>query len=383
MNSENKTIPAAPVVTAVAEPAPDGAKITKAVVEFDGAVPDITGITVRDRTVTAAETSGNTLTLHLSAADPAAEVFPQLPSFPDGPKDGSSGHEVRTVRPVRAAVKIPGLPNEVESAHSVRRVIDDFEQGEYRGIPYNLFKPKDREPGRKYPLVLFIPDRSVNGPDPLAALVQGIGATVWAEPEEQAKRPCYVLAVQIPQDLPLLGRTPEAYPALELVKDLLDKVTAENGVDTGRIYATGQSQGCMACFELNCRYPELFAASLLVSGQWDPERVGKLVNHKFFVGLSSGGPREYPGMNLILSELEKNGARISRVDLSGRDSMEACDAKVRQADAASNVIYAVFDAGTVFPDDGKVRPQILHHLRGWELTYQLESAREWIFSHRL
>ncbi|MCD8015948.1 MAG: hypothetical protein LUG99_22880 [Lachnospiraceae bacterium] len=425
--NDGKCSSPAPVITAIAEARPDGAKINRAVIQFDGEVPDPATITVKDRTVLSAAAEGNQIILQLSETDEAAEVFPQPPHFGEGPggpgpggpggpngpgpggpngpgpggsegsgsgpggpngpgqggPHGSRGSDspMRLVRPVQVTVTIPGY-GEITSTRAECPVIDDFVQNEYKGMPYNLFSPENREAQKMYPLVVFIPDASVNGPDATAALVQGIGATIWAEPEEQAKRPCYVLAIQVPSRLPITGAGYTTTPQFDVVKEIIDKVIEENPIDTKRVYATGQSQGCMSMCEMNCRYPDLFAASLLVSGQWDPVRVGKLADHRFFIGLSSGGMREFPGMNAITEELEKNGATIARISLNYRDGWDANNEKIRKAQGKANVVYTVFDAATIFPDDGKVRGQILHHNRGWELTYQLESAREWIFSQK-
>lgn len=383
-------------VRAVAELRPDGAKITKAVIVFDGVLPDIGSIHVKDRNILDRAVDGNTVTLLLDEKDVAAQVFPQGPNFgkgpgprpgpeggpkPDfsGPERGRPRIEPRFVQPVKVTVEIPEVGT-FESTEEDIGIMGKFVQGKQEKIFYNLYTPENLEPGKKYPIVMFIPDASVNGDNPMAALVQGIGATIWAMPEEQKKRPCFVLAMQIPKDVPLTGGNAQLAPEICTVKDILDRIIAENPIDAKRVYTTGQSQGCMASCALNLMYPDFFAASLLVSGQWDDPKMGTLVNNKFFIGLSSGGPREYPGMNRITSDLAANGAKVKRIDLSYRDGFEAIDSKVRAEQGDANVVYCVFDKDTIFPDDGKERPQIMHHNRGWELTYQMESAREWIFA---
>jgi len=134
---------------------------------------------------------------------------------------------------------------------------------------------------------------------------------------------------------------------------------------------------------MNCRYPDFLAASLCVSGQWDPVEVAKAAAHNnIFMGLSSFGPKEYPGMTAIIEEMKKAGANISRVDLNFRDGWEVNDAKVNAAIGDANIIFCVFDGETIWPDDGVEHRRMEHHNRGWELTYQLKSAKEWIFAKR-
>ena len=386
-----------PVVAAVAEPRPDGERITRAVLEFPGTLPDVDAITVVDRTITDRSVDGSTVTLTLSEDDEASYVIPKPPrrgpggpGGPGGPSGpgGPGGHggpprmPARKRKPVEVEVVIPGVDEPVRSTRSRELVLEDFVQGQYKSFGYNLYTPKNREEGARYPLVLFIPDASANGQDTLLTLTQGIGGTIWAEPAEQAKRPCYVLALQVPNTIRLTNDDFVAAPEIVEIKELLDKVIAENAVDPNRVYTTGQSQGCMASCELNCRYPGFFAASLLVSGQWDPVRMGQLTDAKFFIGLSEGGPKEFPGMNAITAAMAENGVPITRVRLNFRDGFAVNDDKVRAVMDGAQVIYASFEAATAFPDDGVERSIMSHHSRGWELTYQMESAREWLFAQK-
>lgn len=376
-----------PIITAVAEPRPDGEKITRAVIEFQGNIPDINEIEVVGRTVTERTVENSTVTLTLAETDDAADVLPrekraewkpgEQPPVPRAPRGGLPE---RKRRPIAVEVRIPGFAEPLRSTRAKELVIEDFVQCRYKSFRYNLFTPKYPKPGKRYPLVLFIPDASANGDDVFVTLAQGIGGTIWAEPAEQVKRPCYVLAIQVPKAIRLTEDNFTAAPEMTEIKELLDKIIAGNAIDPARVYATGQSQGCMTSCELNCLYPGFFAASLLVSGQWDPEKMGKLTDAKFFIGLSEGGPREFPGMNAITQALAANGVPITRVRMNFRDGFAANDEKVRAVMTGAQVVYATFEASTAFPDDGKERTPMAHHSRGWELIYQLESAREWLFA---
>jgi predicted peptidase len=260
--------------------------------------------------------------------------------------------------------------------------VDDFKQYDYKGLPYNLSVPKDYDEKKRYPLVMFIADASVNGDDPLLPLVQGIGGAIWAAPWEQAKHPSFVLVPQIPFGVHLVKDDFTVSPELETIKEMLDEVVSRHSIDRNRIYTTGQSQGCMASCELNVRYPDYFAASLLVSGQWNPETMAaRLTKRNLFIALSEGGPREFPGMNAVIASLEVAGAQVARAHLNARKSKAELNADVRKLIAiGANILYAVYDAKTALPDDGKEYPQIAHHMRGWEITYGIEAVRDWLFS---
>ena len=185
----------------------------------------------------------------------------------------------------------------------------------------------------------------------------------------------------MPKHIFLTNDDNEAAPEIEDIKELADKIIRENPIDEDRIYTTGQSQGCMASCELNLRYPDFFAASLLVSGQWDLEKMSTLTDQKFFIGLSNGGMKEYPFMQAWTKNLKEQGVKVSEVHLNFRDGFIINDEKIRALPDDSRVIYAVFDKETAFPEGAEVNPGS-HHGRGWELTYQLKSALEWIFRQK-
>lgn len=125
--------------------------------------------------------------------------------------------------------------------------VDRFTQHVYKDpetgyeMPYNLYLPKDYDPNKSYPLLFFVADASANINNDKTPLFQGNGATVWAEPEEQAKHPCIVLAPQYTQDLVQsigMMTTDENVwtPGLTLVTHLLQDTIENYAVDKTRIY---------------------------------------------------------------------------------------------------------------------------------------------------
>jgi predicted peptidase len=403
-------------ITAIAEVFPDGQKITAAAIEFDHEID--TGqlspalFHVSNRTVIKAYANtdpafatqgrnGRFVILELSPDDVEAKVLPQ-PAPPSGGPGGQAGPDarkelfpripLRVRKPITVCVRqlydinaIDGtvLPasEEIKSDTVLQPVVDDFCQDEFKGIPYNIVIPKDYDEKKPYPLVMFMADASCNSRDPFLPLIQGIGGVIWATPEEQSKHPSFVLVPQVPYGTRLTKDDFTASPELDIVKELLDDVVNRYSIDRNRIYTTGQSQGCMASCELNIRYPDYFAASLLVSGQWDPAGMATLTDKHLFIALSEGGPKEFPGMNAVVAALEAAGANVARAYLNARKNKEELDHDVRELiETGANILYAVYDAQTVLPDDGKEYPRILHHHRGWEITYAIEAVRDWLFS---
>lgn len=405
-------------VTTLAEVFPDGQKITAAIVELDRAVANeklsSASFSVKDRIVTkvyantesvraAQGKDGKYVIIELALDDAEAQVLPKpgpMPRYPegaDGPGSPSGQFPqipLRVRKSLQLCIKqlanlsaadgtvLPICKDEIISDKKSELIVDDFQQYEYKGIPYNLFIPKYYDTRKLYPLVMFMSDASTNSDDPLVPLVQGLGGVVWAKSEEQAKHPCFVLVPQFPHGTHLTRDDFTVSPELETIKELLDDVVSRYRINKKRIFATGQSQGCMASCELNVRYPDYFAASLLVSGQWNPATMAeKLTKKNLLIALSEGGPREFPGMNAVVAALKAAGAHVARAYLDARQNQDELNADVKKLIASgANILYAVYDAKTVLPDDGKDYPKIAHHLRGWEITYAIEAIRDWLFS---
>ena len=246
-------------------------------------------------------------------------------------------------------------------------------------LPYNLFVPKDYDPSKQYPLVLFMHDASVTGREVTATLTQGLGAVVWASDYEQQKHPCFILAPQYATAI--ANDKSEASPALDATVNLINDLQAQYSIDANRIYTTGQSGGCMASIALNIKYPELFAASYLCSGQWEPTVTAPLAKMNIWISVAEGDMRAYPGMNAITEFLLTKGATVTKDYISARSTDAQLDFKVKEMLAKhTNINYLVLS---------DVVPKALSDMRGapdhmcsWLTTYSIEAIRDWLFSQR-
>ena len=106
--------------------------------------------------------------------------------------------EIATIK----GAKIPGNSTLFETNQAKNLIVDDFKQLDWKDpvtgktVMYNLYFPKNYDKNKSYPMVLFMHDASVDSPDHDRTLIQGLGAIVWASPEDQAKHPSFVLAPQ-------------------------------------------------------------------------------------------------------------------------------------------------------------------------------------------
>ena len=393
----------------------DGAKIDPAAFQVEGR--RITAVYSNDTlALTKTGVPGNCLILwlNLEAEDQSCYVFTDGhehhgpgghgPGRPGGPPEdegdpgslpdpGAKGFKMhRNVRKrnpapvVRQVADIPALDGTVlekwngpeKCTGEINLLVDEFQVGELEGMKYNLFIPRDYDENRTYPLVMFIPDASAVSDNPLVSLMQGNGGIEWMKPEAQKKHPCFVLVPQYDGEVSLTNDSFTCAPEIETIKDILDHVADTYSVDRDRIYTTGQSMGCMASCELNIRYPDYFAASLLVAGQWDPEKMGKLTGNNFWICVARNDLKAFPGMNAVTAALEANGAAVGHYTWDSRCSLEEFNALAQKAmEDDVHIRHTVFwDRG----ENGEERPWMGHD-GTWPVVYGIEALRDWMFTN--
>ena len=67
----------------------------------------------------------------------------------------------------------------------------------------------------------------------------------------------------------------------------------------------------MITMYLAAKHPDLFAAELLVSGQWDISELKPLATQKFFYIAAGGDEKASGGQRELLSVLRRQGPRIT------------------------------------------------------------------------
>ena len=244
-----------------------------------------------------------------------------------GPKLGSSGNpqplptfkvEVDQVGPVSTvAGQVYGPTAKLTSTATRELVIEDFQQAVFKDkadgnktLKYNLFVPKNYDPKKQYPLVVFLHDAGTVSPETKATLVQGRGAIAWASPEWQAEHPSFVLAPQY--DTVIVNDQYEYGPELARTKDLIEELTKTYSIDTKRIYNTGQSMGAMASTQMDISYPNFFAGSYIVGAKWDASRTQPLSKQNIVALVSEGDTGAKPSFDTIMGNLEKAGSKVVR-----------------------------------------------------------------------
>jgi len=241
-------------------------------------------------------------------------------------------------------------------------------------MEYNLLVPEGAEVGMKLPLVLFMADASTAGKEVTAPLTQGYGALEFASDRDQKEHPAFILVPQytdwaVQDDW---STTDE----VEMTIRLLESVCKEYNVDTNRLYTTGQSMGGMMSFYFNITHPDLFAASLFVSSQWDTSKMQDFGKKHFFYIVAGGDQKAYGGMQDLTKVLKENDARIESSSWSAKLPAQQQEQLAEQLIArGGNINFIKWETGSVLPESG----QGMEHMASFDYGYKIAAVRDWLF----
>jgi predicted peptidase len=164
--------------------------------------------------------------------------------------------------------------------------------------------------------------------------------------------------------------------------DLITSLTKRYSIDTRRLYTTGQSMGAMLSLGMGIKYPGLFAASLIVAGQWDPSEVAPLASSKLWIIVSEDDSYAYPTENEMMTVVEDDGAKVATAVWNGSSTAAQFAADVRSLEAAGDPInYAAFASGTL-PTSGNSGGDS-GHMDTWHVAYTIPGVRDWVMRQAL
>ena len=241
-------------------------------------------------------------------------------------------------------------------------------------MAYNLLVPEGAEAGKKLPLVLFMADASTVGKDVTAPLTQGYGALEFASDRDQKEHPSFVLVPQYTEWA--VQDDWSTTDEVEMTIRLLEKVCKEYNVDTNRLYTTGQSMGGMMSFYFNITHPDLFAASLFVSSQWDTSKMQDFGRKHFFYIVAGSDQKASGGMRDLAKVLKENDARVDSASWSAKLPSGEQEKLAEELIArGGNINFIKWEAGSVLPHTGRA----MEHMASFDYGYKIAAVRDWLF----
>ena len=249
---------------------------------------------------------------------------------------------------------------------------EDAETG--KTMEYNLLVPEGYDGTKSYPLVLFMADASTVNKGVTTPLTQGYGALEFASDRDQQKHPSFVLVPQYTTWT--VGEGEVKSEEVEMTIRLLKTVMAQYKVDENRIYTTGQSMGGMMSFYFNITYPDLFAASLFVSCQWDTSKMKDFGQKRFFYIVAGGDEKASGGMHNLSMVLKEQNVKVDSATWSAKLPQEEQERLAEELIAKGNTVnFIKFEKGTVLPESGKG----MEHMASFDYAYKIAAVRDWLF----
>jgi predicted peptidase len=160
--------------------------------------------------------------------------------------------------------------------------------GKYKNekFRYLVLEPEKIEPGKKYPVILFLHGAGERGDNPHDA--EAHFPKLMATPEYRRKYECFVVVPQCREkdqwvkvnwsDRNSSHFPAEPSPMMQMAMQALDQTIEEYPVDKNRIYLTGLSMGGYGSWDLSMRRPEMFAAVVPICGGGDEREAKRIIN---------------------------------------------------------------------------------------------------------
>lgn len=294
-------------------------------------------------------------------------------SMTDGPQGGMGGAIDKS-----GDTRLQTMIDEVQSTF-VQLEYQDADTG--LSVPYNLYIPDGYDGSQSFPMMVFIADSSVVGRETTAPLTQGYGGLIWATEEEQRKHPSFVLVPEFPEVIIDDHGEFTMTDYVEVAARLVRSVAAEYNVDRNRLYATGQSMGCMTLLYLSAQYPDLFAAEMFVSGQWDVGTLDGLGGQSFFYIVAEGDPKASEGQRELYEALTAQGAAISTAVWDATWPEDRMAQAVESLVSEGNSIHFVaFEKGSVLPEGTAASDRGGEHMYSFDPAYKIEGVRDWVYN---
>jgi len=175
---------------------------------------------------------------------------------------------------------------------------------------YRLLYP-DYDTLRKFPLVIFLHGSGECGTDNESQLKWGV--MNFADDHMMIMHPAFVLVPQCPanqswSDFDKYDHTRDMQLSqsptkpMELVMEIIHKLTKELSIDTSRIYITGLAMGGFGTFDAIERYPHLFAAAVPVGGGGDVSKAASIAQVPIWIFHGSEDSAVDPELSLDMVE---------------------------------------------------------------------------------
>lgn len=169
-----------------------------------------------------------------------------------------------------------------------RSLYEDYEPGVFsKGgdeIAYQLLRPRNFDPQRTYPLVLFLHGSGGRGPANIRNLTDADVPARLATDAVSGSYEAFYLVPQCPgpntwADADWMASRGNSRPSKQAVLlELVDHLVESEAIDPSRLYVTGLSMGGFGTFSVVAARPDFWAAAAPVCGGWQVKDAKLFVN---------------------------------------------------------------------------------------------------------
>ncbi|MBQ7151030.1 MAG: hypothetical protein IJR94_02115 [Synergistaceae bacterium] len=235
-------------------------------------------------------------------------------------------------------------------------------------LSYDIYLPENYSPEKNFPVVFFIADASAAGKATEFSVTQGYGALVWTEHDAVVIVPTYPEIILDDHN----GFKTTDY--VELTARFVRHSIKNYKLNPKRVYATGQSMGCMTLLLLASKYPDLFTACLFVSGQWNIKELEGLKTVKFIYAASAGDEKASKGQSEVIKFFDEAG-----VPYVAYKNIDAKDPRVFIF-PSQYANFITFKAGSTLPEGIDSSKNFSEHMSSFDYVYKITALREWLLS---
>ena len=249
-------------------------------------------------------------------------------------------------------------------------------------INYNIFLPKNYTKEKKYPLIVFIGDLSTLGNDTKIPITQTVGGPIWATETVQKNHECIVLVPEYNEVLidDRFGNYSKS-EYINVTVRLINELKSKYSIDSDRIYGTGQSMGAMTTLYLLSNNQDLFAAGLIVDGNWLIDELLGLVNSTFVYFAAGGDTKCVDGQNEIKNLLTSNNIKYGSLEeINAQEKIEILNEKANEMlNQGNKQNFITYAKGTVTPPGSSYQNE---HMASFKYGFRIDAVRDWIFSQK-
>lgn len=255
---------------------------------------------------------------------------------------------------------------------------------------YRLFKPRNYDPTKKYPVVVALHGVGERGTDNRRQIDLEDLAHPWIEDTVQAKVPHFIMIPQCPPDSTWggMGGASGVGSTGQGILNILDSMKREFSVDTNRFYIAGLSMGAAGTYNLLRGKPGYFAAAAPCAAGGATASVSAIAQTPIW---HHHGSNDGTGGRNMATALEGAGHKVvryvsqavlvapnltayrdairngqSRESLLSRNSNIPWDSLARAVRGGAKYLYSELTGGD--------------HRSGWMIAWHNPLLAEWVFS---